>query len=178
MKRAFTMLELIFVLVVIGILAAVIIPSTRTNPVAEASIDLLSKIRYTQHLALVDDKYNDTNATWVLNRWQIDFTTANQYTIQSNNGTLFAKDPQTGANLQNIDMNTKYGVTLSFTNCGANNILSFDHLGRPLVDTLTTLYGELMPSNNQCVINIAANGQDADITISAETGYAKLVYNF
>jgi len=75
MKKAFTMIELIFVIVVIGILAAVIIPSTRTNPLQEAAIQMLSHIRYTQHLALIDDKYGDQgSANWKYARWQIVFT--------------------------------------------------------------------------------------------------------
>ena len=73
MKKAFTMLELVFVIVVIGILAAAIIPSTRTNPLQEAAIQVLSHIRYTQHLAMMDDKYDATDANWYMKRWQIEF---------------------------------------------------------------------------------------------------------
>jgi len=75
MKKAFTLLELVFVIVVIGILAAMIIPSTRTNPIREAAIQLLSDIRYTQHLAMIDDKYDTNDAGWYHERWQINFTT-------------------------------------------------------------------------------------------------------
>jgi len=74
MKKAFTMLELVFVIVVIGILAAAIIPSTRTNPLQEAAIQVLSHIRYTQHLAMMDDKYDATDANWYKKRWQILFS--------------------------------------------------------------------------------------------------------
>ena len=80
MKKAFTMLELVFVIVVAGILAAVIIPSTRTNPLQEAAIQVLSDIRYTQHLAIVDDKYDAGNldstgvTKWYKERWQIIFS--------------------------------------------------------------------------------------------------------
>lgn len=73
MKKAFTLLELVFVIVVIGILAALIIPSTRTNPLQEAAIQLVSHIRYTQHLAMIDDKINVDNK-WFEERWQIRFT--------------------------------------------------------------------------------------------------------
>ena len=73
MKKAFTMIELVFVLVVVGILAAVVIPRTRTNPLQEAAVQIVSHIRYTQHLALVDDKYNGGDASWYKGRWQIVF---------------------------------------------------------------------------------------------------------
>jgi len=75
MKKAFTLLELVFVIVIIGILAAVIIPSTKTNPIREASIQLLADIRYTQHLAMVDDRFDVNDAGWYHELWQINFTT-------------------------------------------------------------------------------------------------------
>jgi prepilin-type N-terminal cleavage/methylation domain-containing protein len=73
MKKAFTLLELVFVIVVVGILAAVIIPKTKTNPLQEAAVQLLSHIRYTQHLALIDDKYDSNDELWYKKRWQILF---------------------------------------------------------------------------------------------------------
>ena len=73
MKKAFTMLELVFVIVVIGIISAVVIPSTKTNPLREAAIQVVSHIRYTQHLAIVDDKFNSNDADWYRSRWEILF---------------------------------------------------------------------------------------------------------
>lgn len=73
MKKAFTMMELIFVIVVIGILAAVVIPRTGSNKLREAAIQVVSHIRYTQHLAMVDDKFNTVDAAWYKDRWQIMF---------------------------------------------------------------------------------------------------------
>ena len=90
MKKAFTMLELVFVIVIIGILAAAIIPSTRTNPLQEAAIQLVSHIRYTQHLAMVDDKFDSTNADWFKERWQVVFeyaTSEPKYSIYSDRPT-------------------------------------------------------------------------------------------
>jgi len=79
MKKAFTMLELIFVIIVIGILAAIISPQMKSNKTREAAIQIVSHIRYTQHLAMVDDKYdaNDIDgagdAQWFNRRWMIRF---------------------------------------------------------------------------------------------------------
>ena len=67
------MLELVFVILVIGILASVIIPRTKTNSLQEAAIQLVSDIRYTQHLAMIDDKYDSTDSNWYRNRWQLLF---------------------------------------------------------------------------------------------------------
>lgn len=73
MKKAFTMLELVFVIVVIGILAAVVIPRIGSNKLQEAAIQVVSHIRYTQHLAMVDDKFDANKATWYRAHWQIYF---------------------------------------------------------------------------------------------------------
>ena len=96
MKKAFTMIELVFVIVVIGILAAVIIPNTRTNPLYEAATQLVSHIRYTQHLAMVDDKF-DSNASseWYKKRWQIIFGTSN-YTNGTPAYTIFSDTSKDG----------------------------------------------------------------------------------
>lgn len=83
MKKAFTMLEFVFVIVIIGILAAVVIPRTGSNRLHEAAVQVVSHIRYTQHLAIVDDKF-DVNKKdsstgepkWFKERWQIMFSNA------------------------------------------------------------------------------------------------------
>jgi len=71
MKKAFTLLELVFVVIVIGILAVVILPSTKSNPLYEAANQLISDIRYTQHLAIVDDVYDKNTSHWYRGRWQL-----------------------------------------------------------------------------------------------------------
>ena len=90
MKKAFTMLELVFVIVVIGILAASIIPNTRRNTLREAATQLVSHIRYTQHLAMVDDKFDANDPKWFQGRWQIVFEKAGvepKYSIFSDGST-------------------------------------------------------------------------------------------
>ena len=80
MKKAFTLLELVIVIIVIGILAAAILPRVKSNPLQEAALQVVSHIRYTQHLAIVDDKYDpnrkDTSGSliWFKDRWQIVFS--------------------------------------------------------------------------------------------------------
>ncbi|SFV74703.1 Putative periplasmic ATP /GTP-binding protein [hydrothermal vent metagenome] len=76
MKKAFTLMELIFVLIVIGILAVLIIPKTKTNPLQEAAIQLASHLRYTQHLAMIDDKYTTSDDKWYKMRWILVFSSS------------------------------------------------------------------------------------------------------
>ena len=72
-KKAFTILELVIVIVVVGILAAVLIPRFKKNDVNHAANQILSHIRYTQHLAMVDDKYDPKKSDWYKGLWQIRF---------------------------------------------------------------------------------------------------------
>lgn len=74
MKKAFTMIELVFVLVVIGILVAVMLPDIKSIKLREAAIQVVSHIRYTQHLAMIDDKFDKADSSWYKMRWQIVFS--------------------------------------------------------------------------------------------------------
>lgn len=69
MKNAFTMIELVFVIVVIGILAAAAIPRFDRDSVIEAANQIVSDIRYTQHLALMDYKFDLNDQQWYKSRW-------------------------------------------------------------------------------------------------------------
>ncbi|WP_297936387.1 prepilin-type N-terminal cleavage/methylation domain-containing protein, partial [uncultured Campylobacter sp.] len=76
MKKAFTMLELVVVIVVIGIIAAAALPRINDDHIAEAADQVMSHIRYTQHLAMQDSKFDPTDANWFRKRWSITFTRA------------------------------------------------------------------------------------------------------
>jgi len=92
MKKAFTMMELVFVIVVIGILAAVVMPRTGSNRLNEAAIQVVSHIRYTQHLAVVDDEFNTSDPDWYRGKWQIIFGTSN-YTNNKLAYSIFSDAP-------------------------------------------------------------------------------------
>jgi prepilin-type N-terminal cleavage/methylation domain-containing protein len=61
-KLAFTMLELVMVIVVLGILASLALPRLDTKKRQEAADNILSSIRFTQSLALMDNKNDRTEA--------------------------------------------------------------------------------------------------------------------
>ena len=139
MKKAFTLIELIFVIVIIGILASIIGQTTKTNPLQEAATQLASHIRYTQHLALVDDRYNkhrkdkNGNVIWYKERWQLVFSSSKYtggddvwaYTIFSDTAggsTGDAQESEIAINPQNANqiMTGGYGKTkaINFTDDG------------------------------------------------------------
>jgi len=70
------MVELIMVIIIIGILASVVIPRISSNKLRESALQIVSHIRYTQHLAMIDDKFNLLDDHWYRKRWQIAFSTA------------------------------------------------------------------------------------------------------
>ena len=144
-RPAFTMIELVFVIVVLGILAAMALPRLERDTRQEASDNILSAIRYTQHLALMDNKVDNNNPSGVKNWhkafWQMRFANNGggwQYIIASNNNydnninklTEAAIDPVNGkyiyasnANPANDEspnsfLSKKYGIdNVDFTAC-------------------------------------------------------------
>jgi len=89
MKRhAFTMIELVLVVVVLGILAALALPRLQRDLRQEAADNILSSIRYTQHLALLDNKQRFNLPTWERRYWHLYFGTCDGkvfYAIGSDN---------------------------------------------------------------------------------------------
>jgi len=113
------MIELVFVIVVIGIIAALALPRLDRDVRQEATENLLSAIRYTQHLALTDNKTDPSDANWQREFWQIRFNTdtdnlANFYTVFSDSITVdddvqkeeAAIDPINGKYMFNADGDT------------------------------------------------------------------------
>lgn len=88
MKKAFTLVELVFVVVVVGILAFALWPTKQPTQAFEAARQIVAHIRYTQHLALNDDKFathTDTDGTgasiaidWYKRLWRITFSNLNK----------------------------------------------------------------------------------------------------
>lgn len=69
-RSAFTMIELIMVIVVLGILAIMALPRMERDLRQEAADNILSAIRYTQHLALMDNVVDSTNTSWHTKFWR------------------------------------------------------------------------------------------------------------
>jgi Tfp pilus assembly protein FimT len=192
-RTAFSMMELVFVIVVVGMLAAVMIPIYERDNAAEAAYQIARHIRLAQHFALVDDKFDSTDNEWWKGMWAITFRTGKYcYAVYSNRDYAFggtqadmyecAIDPLTGKRLYsdtNCHENTattdavllekSYGVnTILMQNCGTNHQILFDHLGRPYGSA-----GNLLAKD--CTITIQTNDEhNATIKVYQETGYVKI----
>ncbi len=68
------MLELVLVIVVLGIVAALAMPRFDRDLKQEAADNILADIRYTQHLALMDYKHTFNNPNWQQKFWRIVFS--------------------------------------------------------------------------------------------------------
>ena len=135
LNRAFTLIEIIFVVVIIGILSAVIAPKVKRATIQEAADQIASHIRYTQQLALNDNKFNPTDSTWYKKRWQIVFSKSNNsgnfwaYTIFSDQNSdgkpnktldIIAKNPLDPKKI----MSGGYSGTINYTLSDASKSLT------------------------------------------------------
>ena len=191
------MLELIFVIVVIGIITAVMLPRIDRDNVYEAAQQVISHIKYTQHLAMIDNKFDDTDANWYEELWQIRFQdcagdTEHAYSIFSDtdhdaaiDASEVALDPLSRKRIDattcvasdaqdpNIVLSSKYNieaVELAGPCFTANKYIAFDHLGRPHINVAN-------PANvaqAACTVTLVSNDDNATITIEQETGYTYL----
>lgn len=192
-KSAFTMLELVFVIVVIGIISAMIIPRLDRDNRFEAATQVLNHIKYTQHLAMTEDVYNDAIANWFLGRWEIQFFNCGGYAVHrdidlsANPNAVVgeaALDPQTGKSLwvgavcaastpteyEKMNLATFFDLAgFAFSaGCNGNQQISFDTLGRPY--SANTIHGVI---NQNCQVTLNFNtGAPEVIRIHPETGYA------
>lgn len=115
MRKAFSMIELIFIIVILGIMAAVAVWYLPRTELQQASEYLINNLKYTKTLAQLDDRYytmsddttNNTQTTtqiqhWKLGMWQLQFHNTNKGTSASNSYTVYA-DQAKGGTTNNFD---------------------------------------------------------------------------
>lgn len=109
MKKAFTLIELVFVMIVLAILAFALWPTKQPTQALEAARQIVAHIRYTQHLALNDDKFathTDTDGTkqniakdWYKRLWRITFSNGGVDKKCKNGGWRYAVYQNIAGNL-------------------------------------------------------------------------------
>ncbi|WP_292658835.1 type II secretion system protein [Nitratifractor sp.] len=197
LRPAFTLLEMVFVIVVVGILAALAIPRMERDIRQEAADNILSAIRYTQHLALTDDKTDPFDPNWQQTLWMIKFTGGSNayYTVSADtnkNGIVEKKecavDPANGKYMYHLSPNPtqadespnvvvghKYGINQITTSgaCTAKHI-AFDHFGRPFNGLKTTPGGTTAGDdyadymNGDCNLTFTFTGGEQNLIITIE----------
>lgn len=191
-RDSFTILELIIVLIVTGILAVVTMPHFEKDDLLIATEQVVRHIRYTQHLAMVNDVYDNKNPIWYKAMWRISFRSNNCYVVSSNTDfdmnydreesaidpltktLLYSNVPciQDSTDNGNMFLSEKYEIDKIEFNaaCGDNRFIAFDNLGRPhktLIEANDLLKAE-------CRITFHSDARSSVITILPETGYVKI----
>ena len=204
-RVAFVIMELIVVIVVIAILSSLSISRLQRDRQIEAIDNILSAIRYTQHLALIDDKTDPSDPFWQRKLWSIRFGNTNSidsyYVIGSDedeNGYIAKKesaiDPSNNKYFYRINIhkaskdespNTSlgklYGINSITFDGGCKRVkhIAFDRLGRPHVGLKSSKndYRTYMKSNCNITFGFIDNTPSFTITIESETGYCYVSSN-
>ncbi len=203
-RSAFTMLELVMVIGIVGILSLVALTRLDRDRTQEAADNILSAVRYTQHLALTDDRHDLNNNRWQRSFWMIRFVSNTHYIVGSDanyGGNIdkneSAVDPANGKLMYTTDttidsdesptifIGRKYGIdTIDFSNCqqtvgGRNRAshIAFDHMGRPhkgITRSNIDDYSTLL--SNDCEITFSGSDISSfTLHIERETGFAYIV---
>ena len=179
-KKAFTMLELVVVIVVVGILALAALPRLDRDQLGSAVDDIMAAVRRTQLLAMEDNQFdpaNQTNPTWHTRRWRIRLS-SNSYIISRSD---------IGREIEGV-LDEKYGVTFADIDCPAINPgdptphhIGFDEYGRILeANNIIRGYGNSATRSafyqSPCVITVQTRHKKATITVAPVTGAMAVSY--
>ena len=174
MKKAFTLLELVFVIVIAGILAFVLIPKSSDTKLLESANQLISHIRYAQQLALNNDQFDPNDKDWYKKMWRIEFKNNGTYKVWRGNeakSNKIAPDPANpGQKLKDVQL--KRGIIAK------GSKIIFDELGRVYNEQATTKSYENKIDTNT-TIKLCKGSASSDCTgkehiklsIEPETGY-------
>jgi len=124
-KSAFTMIELVFVIVVLGIIASIAMGRMERDLKQEASETILSHIRLAQQLALSDNKHrSDNDSGWQQAYWQFYLRPCGSdwsYRVSSNTGLETGGVASLGKSESAINpMDGKYLWAVNCTNINNN----------------------------------------------------------
>ncbi len=154
------MIELVFVIVVLGIIASLAMERMDRDLKQEASSTILSHIQLAQQLALRDNKHQSNNdPDWYTRFWQMEYLPCDDggffYRVGSHSDhpnwgidqkTEAAIDPVNGKYIwadalcipendtsESVLLSKKFGITniVNSAGCVAEDDIGFDYLGRP-----------------------------------------------
>lgn len=198
-KKGFTLLEVIFVIIVIGIISITAMNSMERHLRSKTIDTVISAFRYTKHLALIDNKMNPKNELWQKTLWTIGFKECNGKPYiyigsDMNLNGIIEKSEAAGSSVDNKlyysnenicnDKDSSPSIFIGkdldvssvvFSGCDSEtDSVSFDYLGRPhtnINDIEESDYKTLIKKD--CIIEISFNSEIEPIIlrIRKETGF-------
>ena len=88
--RSFTLIEIIFILILLSIILTFTIPSNQLSKIDLAKEQLITHLKYTRYIAMLDNKYYYNDDLWYKKLWNMKFLNCNKdvggiyYVIYSN----------------------------------------------------------------------------------------------
>lgn len=151
--RGFTVIELVFVLVIVGLLAVFVAPrliTTSSITLPAAAAKLAASIRYTQSLAMSRGQ-----------RYRINFAGAT-YQITDMGGAPIVQPTTASTAAVSVAPATLSGFNPPLT----GGYVAFDSKGVPYVSATTALAGT-------ATVTLTAGSDVASVTIAPETGHVR-----
>jgi hypothetical protein len=191
----------VFAIVVAAVLAVAIIPRYERDTLYEMAEQVLGHIQYTQHMAMMDNVYQEEEENWYKARWHLRFVNGSCglfYRVGSDrdmdgNGVIeaseAARDPLTHELIYNttlvcedhagwyndVLLGLKYHVLSVESSCNTQTI-AFDQLGRPYTGVAGDAPTDKLMEDDCEYTFTHSDGNQVKITVTAETGYAYITY--
>ena len=73
MKKSFSLLELVIVILLLSILYTVFIPKSKISKIDEATNRLILYLKQIRYQAMIDNKYDENSSLWYKSRWTMKF---------------------------------------------------------------------------------------------------------
>ena len=77
-KKSFSIIELIFVITLIGIINSQVSIKNNLSKIKLAKQQIILHLKYVRYIAMVDDKYEKDNPLWFRKRWTLKFLNCNK----------------------------------------------------------------------------------------------------
>ncbi|MEA2019054.1 MAG: type II secretion system protein [Campylobacterota bacterium] len=198
LKKSFSLLELIFVIVLIAIISSSIISKNEISKLQIATDKIVLYLNYARYIAFIDNKFDINDAEWERKRWTLKFQNCSDtndgmyyivYSDMSGGTAAFKKDecmkdplsqkylysgydcePSSNES-KNILLTKEFGVEKVEISCNTTSTIgqiSFGNDGK-IYSQLGTNIKEI---NEQCLITLYDINDDyTTIAIEPKTGY-------
>ena len=201
MKKTFLILELVFVIVILGILYTVFTPKLPNYKLDEVTNRVLIYLNYVRYKALIDDKFETEVSEWFKGRWTMKFMRCREDQGGGIYFTIYSETNDTGQINQNESLKdpltNKYIFTSNYCKKNLENspfvILkdyniedvqvscnTTDSLGQISFGADGKVYTQLSSANLElkkpCTIRFISKTKEfKDIVIYPKTGYVEKI---